>query len=275
VLASYYLAIPPDVPVSQQAEDELYRSLKISNGTRKSTEPHRLTRINDLLFDTVNRLGLIPCRAMDIGISSGITTLEWMREFDRRGLPVTMIATDLVMKVYVYQISKNISALTEANGHLLQIEMFGRPVYAHDRFRDFLTGGFIWRRALRATIRSRLKNSARQGPYDLVTPALRRQDRIILLEDNILGTSPPNLMASADIIRVANLIQPVYFTDNEIRCCVRTIRERCRGDGSLVVVCRNKGDTLVGSILRLTDHNAFVLEARLGTGSEVEHFFTS
>jgi hypothetical protein len=275
LLLSRYLTLSPDVRVSAQAEDELYRSIKTSNGTRKSTEPHRLDLINDLLFDTVNRLKLVPRSVMDIGVSSGVTTLEWMREFDRRDLPVTMIATDLVMRVYMFRVSKNICALTEMNGHLLQMEIFGKPVYTYSRRRDYFTGGFIWRRALCAIIRSRLSKCARQGSYYFVTPALRGQDRIVLLEDNILSPSPQDLLGCADVIRIANLVQRVYFTHDEIRRSVRTIRERCRGEHSLVVVCRNGPEGLEGSILRLTARNEFVVEARLGSGSEVEQFFTN
>jgi hypothetical protein len=275
VLASYYLTISPDVTVSRQAENELYRSIKTSNGTRKSTEPHRLHLIDDLLFDTVSRLKLIPRCVMDVGVSSGVTTLEWMREFDKRDLPVTMIATDLAMKVYMFQIGRNICALTETNGHLLQMEIFGKPIYAYRRRRDYFTGGVIWRNALCGFARSRLSKCLRQGPYYLVTPALRGQDRIVLLEDNILAPSPKDLTGCVDIIRIANLIQRVYFTDNEIRRCVQTIRERCRGENSLVIVCRNKPGGLEGSILRLTDRKEFVVEARLGPGSEVETFFTN
>lgn len=275
LLASHYLTIPSDRGVSAQAEEKLYWSIKTSRGTRMTTEPHRLDQINELFFTTLNRLKLVPRCVMDIGISSGVTTLEWMREFDKRNLPVTMIATDLIMKVYLFQVSKNICAMTEINGHLLQIEIFGKPVYAYRLRRDYLTGGIVWRTALCAYVKSRLSESLRQGPYHFVTPALRGHNHIVLREDDIYGPKREEFLGCADVIRVGNLIQPIYFTDDEIRHAVQAVRERCRGADSLVIVCRNKPDRLEGSILRLTDRKEFVVEARLGPGSEVEQFFTS
>ena len=77
------------------------------------------------------------------------------------------------------------------------------------------------------------------------------------------------------MIRAANLIQRGYFRDAAISRSVQTIRERCRGAGSLVIISRNRPERLDGTIFRLTETGRFVVEARLGAGSEVEQFFTS
>jgi hypothetical protein len=231
--------------------------------------------MNDLFFETLDRCGLVPRKVMDIGISSGVTTLEWLREFDRRGLPVTMIATDLVMSVDLYAIGKHMRVLTEKNGHLLQIELFGRGIRTFLRRRDYLTGGVVWRNALCHVARPLLRKAVHQGTYQLVSPALRGQDRIGLFDDDILAPNPPQFARSADVVRLANLVQPIYFNEDQIKRAVENIRERCRGEGSIVVVCRNKGRSLEGSIFRMTATRQFAVEARLGQGSEVERHFTT
>jgi hypothetical protein len=273
--ASAYLSPSANPQISREQEQEFYWRIKTSNGTMKSTQPRRLDAMNDLFFTTLKRLGLAPRVAMDIGISSGITTMEWLQDFDRHGLPVTMIATDFVMNVYLYGIGRHVRVLAEHNGHLLQIEMFGHGIRTYVSRRDYLTGAVLWRSALRTVARLLLKKARPQGPYQFVSPVLRGQDRIRLCDDDILAPSPSEFIRCADVVRVANLVQPIYFSDAEIRRAVSNIRERCRGEGSLVIVCRSQEASFDGSILRMVEGRRFVTEARLGKGSEVEGYFTA
>ena len=273
--ASAYLSAPGGSSFPQMLEREFYRSIQTSNGSKKSTGLRRLDAMNDLFFATLDRCQLAPRSVMDIGISSGVTTLEWLREFDKRGLSVTMIATDLVMSVDLFAIGRHMRVLTEKNGHLLQIELFGSGIRTFLRRRDYLTGGVVWRNALCYAARSLLGQATHEGTYLLVSPALRDQDRIKLFDDDIFAPNPPQFMRCADVVRVANLVQPIYFSNDQISRAVENIRERCRGQGSIVVVCRNTGASLEGSILRMTDRRQFTVEARLGHGSEVEGHFTA
>ncbi len=274
ISASAYLSPGASHQFSREQEREFYRRIKTSNGTKKSTSPRRLDAMNALFFAIVARQGLVPKVAMDIGISSGVTTLEWLEGFQRHGLPVSMIATDLVMSVDLYAIGRHIRVLTEKNGHLLQIELFGRGVRTHMRGRDYLNGGIIWRNALCLAIRLMRRHAIRQGTYQLVSPALRGQERIRLCDDDIFLPNAPHFIRAADVVRVANLLQPIYFSDEQIRRAARHIGERCRGEGSLLIVCRNTDTGLDGSILRMTASRQFTVAARLGRGSEVEGYFT-
>jgi len=271
--ASVYLTTSRQHPLSREAEYEFFCGLETSNGTKKATGPGRLAQIDNLLFETLARLNVKPRSVMDIGISSGITTADWMNAFEARGQNVDMIATDLVMNVYIYDLGKHLKVLTERGGHLLQIELFGKGLRTYTRFRDYFLGGWIWRPILRSYVRSRLSKGVRQGPYKLVSPSLRDRTNIQLLDDDILAPTPAELLGNADVVRVANLIQSVYFTDAQMKRAVIAVRERCRGEGSLVVICRDYKNRIEGSILRLTGENRFVVEERIGGGSEAEPYF--
>jgi len=277
--ASSYLSAANGHQFSNEQESEFFYRIKTSNGTMKSTEPRRLNAMNALFFTVVERLGMAPNVAMDVGVSSGITTLEWLDAFDRHHMPVTMIATDLVMNVDLYSIGRHLRVLAERDGHLLQIEVFGRGIRTYLRKHDYLTGAALWRPALCRLARRRLKDAVRDGQFQLVAPALRRHEGVMLSDDDIFAPNPASFIRSADVVRVANLIQPIYFSEDQIRRAVANIRERCRGEGSLVIVCRNREwnseSGLEGSILRMTEARHFVLEARLGPGSEVESYFTA
>lgn len=273
--ASRYLTTAPDAPLSAAAEYRFFLGLQTSNGTRKTTAPGRLAALDELYFATAARLGVVPATVMDIGISSGVTTAEWLQGFEDRGHAVTCIATDLVISVYLHRIGCDLRALTESNGHILQLEWFGLGIRTDRRRRDYVSGAVIWRRALRGFARTRLARSPREGPYPLVSPKLRHRPGVELRDDDILAPTPLELCGCADVIRVANLIQRAYFIDDQIALAVGHVRERCRGEGSLVVVCRDVDGRLEGSVLRLGAGGDFTVEARLGGGSEVENFFTT
>jgi hypothetical protein len=271
--ASAYLNASCEQAPTRRAEAEFYRGIETSNGTKKATDAERLVQMDDLFFKTLARLDLTPRTVMDIGVSSGVTTVDWLRAFEDRGHNIEMIATDFVMSVYIHKLGKNVKALTERNGYLLQIEVFGNGIRTYRRWRDYFLGGWIWRNLLCAFVRSRLPRTEREGPYKFVSPHLRDRQDVQLLDDDILAPNPANMIGCADVVRVANLMQSVYFTDAQMRRMAVTVRERCRGEGSLVIICRDLRGHIEGSILRLASRNQFVVEARLGRGSEAEPYF--
>jgi hypothetical protein len=293
--ASQYLTLTPNSPILAgpdfaAKEDAFYTAIRTSNRIFKMTAHRRLDAMNDLLFEILDRRSLSGRTLMDIGIASGITTLEWLNAFEERGETVDMIATDLTINVYLANLGRHLRALLEPNGHILQIEVMGRGIGLWNQRHDVRTGRFIWKKALLALVRAclwwsgaspgddrrrgRSGSPSISGPYQLVTPRLRSHVRVRLLDDDILAATPPDRVAVADVIRLANIVQRSYFTEEHIRKIVRNVRERCRGPGSLVVLCRNRSDGFEGSILRLTDDGKFAVEARLDSGSEAERFFT-
>jgi hypothetical protein len=267
-------------------------NIKTSNGSFKTTTRGRLDAINRLFFEVIARLGQSPSVIMDVGISSGVTTAEWLVEFRKRNMAVRMIATDVAMTVYLVQLSKSMSVLLERNGHILQIDVSGHGVRPWCRQRDFLSGAFLWRKALVEYARYRLTqlhlnfllstdmtSESLAGPTirceKLVLSELADEQNVTLLDDDILVATSPSLMGSADVVRLANVLQFAYFDEAEIRIAVKHIRERCRGEGSIVIVCHNRPEGICGSIFRMNSNRHFVVEARLGRGSEIESAFTN
>lgn len=271
-------------------EDAFFTSLRTASGSWKTTRRHRLDRINDMFFEVLAPAAASPLLVMDIGISSGVTTIEWLVEFERRGFRVKMIGTDVSMTTYIVTLGRNLRVLVEPNGSILQLELFGRGIRLWCGWRDYFNGSFAVRRALARLAKRRLARLGIHfpinrvplgplelvisGPYRLVTPQLRARADVVLADDNILAATPPEYAGVADVIRAANVLQHSYFSDEQIRAAVRNIRARCRGEGSLVVICREKDGILEGSILRTTGAG-FCVERRLGAGSEVESYFVN
>ena len=296
--ASHYLGLEPGAPMLGTAafavaEENFYSGIRTSTGAFKTTARNRLGPMNDLFFDILSKCKEVPSVVMDIGASSGVTTLEWLKEFEKRGITVSMVAADLTISTYLADIGAGWRALLEPTGHILQIEFAGFGLRSWFRRLDYATGTFIPRALLLSIVRRTL--SARgvvfpleaaavgshgpqwriTGPFPLITPALRWHERVQILDDNILAPNPPDRIAVADVLRIANLLQKNYFSNEQIRVVVDNLRQRCRGAGSLIAVCRNYPDRIEGSILRLNDNGRFTVTGRLGDGSEVEGFFVA
>jgi hypothetical protein len=288
--ARYYLTLPPESTAlqSNSFKDREYQFLDqiiTSTGTRKATRPHRLDAINAALFEVLERSPSVPRCIMDIGASTGITTLELLAEFERRGLQVRMIGTDLTTSVYLFKANRFLDALIEDNGHILQLALGGFGFRPWSRRREYFLGISLLRRAVVRYVRSRIEAAGIPIPFGsvshrgleafaFVSPAVRSRQNMIFSDDDILVENRPEMIAVADVVRLANVMQFIYFSKSELTRIAVTVRDRCHGPGSLVVVCRNMDSGLVGSILRLTTERNFIVEARVGGGSEVESFFT-
>jgi len=289
ISASFYLSVRPDESFVMtkkfaRLEDAFYRSIRTSNGSWKSTEHNRLDGMNDVFFRSAShRLPPRPV-VMDIGVSSGISTLEWLLDFERRAIPVDIIASDRTLVVYLADLGLGFRAMLERSGHILQVEAAKVGFRVWCAKRDYLSGSFVLRRALDLFARARLSRAGLAlpisapspilaGPHVLICPQLRGRQNVVIEEDDILRPPAPARFRAADVIRLANIMQRTNFTDDQMRRVAENVQARCRGDGAFVVLCRNRGRSLEGSILRASS-SGFVVQNRLGPGSEAERYFT-
>jgi hypothetical protein len=262
------------VALSPDEEDAFFSGIRTANGTFKTTGRGRLDAVNDLFFSLLEERRLTPRTVHDLGISSGVTTLEWLRAFERRGMCVSMLASDLNLTAYLATLGAGVTALVDPVGHVLQLEFLGLGIRAWHRRRDRVTGSILWRRPLLAWAERRLGQRAPggEGPYLLVTPAVRHDPSVTLVEEDILVPPPPERVGSADVVRVANLLQSSYFSAGQLAAAVRCVRDRLH-PGSLLILCRNEGDSAAASILGMGEDGRLGIEARLGKGSEIEALF--
>jgi len=198
-----------------------------------------------------------------------------------------MIATDLTINVYFVTIAPFIDVLVDVNGHILEFQVFTRAVrpWIGGR-REYISGAAYLKAALKWLGQRRLKklgiafpirgqqSKPIDGPYQLVTPALRGRKNVVLREENILQPAGGDRAVTADVIRLGNIMQTVYFSPQQMRTIARHIVERCRGDNGVIVLCRNAPDgDIHASILRMERGGVPKVEARLGCGSEAEQYF--
>lgn len=294
------LQLNHDSPKLQSRESEewmtrFFTNSRNSNGTWKTTSSSRHRMLDDALIRVLDRRAIRPKVVMDVGVASGATTVDLKKAFAQHGFEVAIIATDRTINCYVVRLHSELDVLIEPNGHILKIELCGIAFSPWCSTRDCLSGLFLlkgalaryvdWRfkrAGLKLPIHDGLLNDCRRrlsidGPYCMITPELKGRPDVTIMEDDILSPTPPELTGVADVVRLAHVIRPDSFSENDIRQVVRNVRSRCR-EGAVVIVCRSNPrarvrGALEGSIFIAVPGGGFVLEDRVGPGSEVEGYF--
>lgn len=260
-------------------EDAFFRSLCVPNGTHKTTCRRRLTDLDDLVQ------GLLPqhrrLEIMDVAISSGVSTVEWLDSLERAGITCHLVGGDAVMDACVISFAGWLKALVDRTGRLLQLDIAGRavrlpPPRRRDRARYFplllLMRGIA--RANAPRVRSRCSSGqAVHGPLltfrplKLLSPSLAATERFEAVEDDIL--SDRHFPHRFDVLRAANILNHCYFDPQTLEKILANLRERLRPNG-LLIVCRTMpSGTNHGSIFRLGEQGRFSLIAKLNDGSEI------
>jgi chemotaxis methyl-accepting protein methylase len=71
-----------------------------------------------------------------------------------------------------------------------------------------------------------------------------------------------------DVIRVANLVQRVYFDDDTLRKIVINLRDRLR-DGGILIICRTTENGVNHATIFRRTGDCFVFDASINDGAEV------
>jgi hypothetical protein len=267
----------------KERERLFFSRIGLKNGVFKTTEHNRLDDLNEKL------VGLLPrpqrLKIMDVAVSSGISTLEWVRQLEREGFDFEMTAGDLSLKVSLYSLGRGFQVLVDSEGFLLQIDVLGMsfPNASGTRFRNTIYKVFrILSRVLFFVlgVRDTAAESC-QSFYDrfrfsrtslnLVSPALLEDlQRMTLLEDDISTNRDPSLSRQFDVVRAANVLNRVYFDDATLTRMVFNLKDRLV-PGGLLIVCRtDEEQNNHGSIFRLNPDDSFEVLDRIGNGSEIE-----
>ncbi|WP_050400198.1 hypothetical protein [Bradyrhizobium embrapense] len=259
---------------TQTQEAAFFASIRLRNGTYKTTDHHRLDDLNMLVIGEWKKLGSKPSQIMDVGVSSGISSLEWADALTRADIDAKILATDLCMRGSLVRLLPGYEVLLDRDGKVLQHIVANRPVRWYlNGPRDFLKGtGFVV--AALNTLAGVLLplTNMREGGRDvlLVNPRARDDARLSFAEDDILAPNPARLRGRFDAIRVSNLLNHGYFNEAQLRRAVNNLRDRLVGAGSFLIVNRTLANgTNHGTLFRLSCANKFEVVAELGEGSEI------
>jgi hypothetical protein len=247
-----------------EEERRFFAKLRLSNGTWKTTYPNRLDDLNQQLLAHLPNDR--PLELMDVGVSSGISTVEWSDQLSASGIEHRMLAGDLHPDAKLLALGGWFAVLFGAGNDeplLLEVGALSVPLRSGRRLvrlaRPFLTA------CLRPL-------AARARPVRLVTPELLRRPEIELVRDDV--SQPGSYLERFDAVRVANLLQPAYFDAATLRRIALNLRQRLR-EGGLLVVCRTGVDEVNrATIFRRRGERLEPVDS-LNGGSEVEDLLLS
>jgi hypothetical protein len=265
---------------TQKQEAAFFASIRLRNGTFKTTDHHRLDDLNMLVIGEWQKLDRKPRQIMDVGVSSGISSLEWANALTRAGIDAEIVATDLCIRGSLVRLLPGYEVLLDRDGKVLQHIVCNRPVRWYlNGPRDFFRGAGFVVAALNAFAGALLllTNGGRLGKdLLLVNPHARDDARLSFAEDDILAPNPEHLRGRFNAIRVANLLNHGYFDAAQLRRAVDNLKDRLMGAGSFLIVNRTHADgTNHGTIFRFNEANKFEIVAKMRDGSEIEDIVLS
>jgi hypothetical protein len=262
-----------------EMERRFFTKVRLPNGTFKMTYRRRLDDLNERL------LGFLPhdrpLTIMDVAVSSGISTIEWSDDLKAHGIQHKMVAGDLITDGWLTSWGMSLAVLFDSGGRnplLLEVGSLTVPVRS-DRWLA---------RAVRPVLFPLLRAVVAMGRYSgsasplspaaprrwihrsipLVSPDLHRRPEIMVVQDDV--TMPGSFPETFDVIRVANLLQRVYFGDDVLTRIIHNLQNRLR-DGGVLAICRTMDDGTNDATIFRRIGDRFVSEASLNNGAEVSN----
>lgn len=252
-------------------ECEFFAGLKMRNGTFKLTRPSRFALLEQALGPVIRTRVAGPCSVLDVGASTGLTTIELADFLRAQGAAPEVIGTDLFIDAHLVDIAPGVNVLSDPEGWPLQYDVAGMGIRAWVRRLDYVTLAVLPRLLARKFLQPRLRRRIAEGraqPVRMESRALR--GRAIQLVENDIFAQEPSFEARFDFIRAANILNLGYFKPDRLRTAIVNIRSYCRGPGALLLVVKTGGARHDGTLFELGQSGAFKVLARMGEGSEIE-----
>jgi hypothetical protein len=207
-------------------------------------------------------------RVLDVGISSGITSIELFNAFEAVGTRAQMTCTDLFLDAEI-RTAGWCETLLQRDDYVIQVAMPGLV-----RCRPHDPSGH-WMRALLDSAMTRIGSAVtlmadRRTPVQLVSRALLTLPAIEVREWDVF-VDRPEWHRAFDVVRAANVLNTDYFGDEQLVRAVGMLRRYLTPQGLLVL---NRTDDHAhrndGSIMRADGVDELRVCARVGRGSELE-----
>jgi hypothetical protein len=218
-----------------------------------------------------------PCigELLDIGISSGITTLELDAALVKAGHALRVTGTDLSLDAFIVPVMRGWRALVDGSGHPLQYDMGGHSVRPWRRRLDWFDGMVVVRSLVNRVGKPRARRSLATNriikQVQLLSPRLARRQDITVIRDDVTVENP-SLAGRFDVIRAANILNLDYFDTPTLRRALANVTSYLSGPGALLLVARTLADDEHhGTLFQVVEQgDGFRILDRYGVGSEVE-----
>lgn len=264
----FFSRSPADLPPS--VEDAFFSAIRNRNNTFKRTHRARFVEIDAAFADAMAGRACAPTEVLDVGISSGTTTLDLQEALGHAALNPRITATDLALDARLVRLNWSCSALVSPECHLLQLAFGPLSVRPWRRRLDWFNGMWLARPLLTRWANRRLKHASLSKAVQLVSPRVRAHPSIDVVEDDVLIRRPA-FQARFDAIRAANVLNRDYFSAGELRTALSNLQSYLRGPGALLLILRSLNDgSHHGTLWELGTGGRLAVVRRFGQGSEIE-----
>ena len=274
----YFGELPEESAHVEALEHVFFKSVLLPNGTRKTTSHRRLDDLNALVQQHLPSRR--PLLMMDVACSSAISTVEWLETLHNAGVDCRITAGDALVNAFVLSVGRNLHALVDRHGHVMQYEIGGIGLEVPLRKRKIPRYGLqvLLLRSLARLLAPTLSDPVRAARgakwgmrwrhLQLVSPSIRRRRHIDVVEDDILVNK--GYVRCFDVVRAANILNLGYFDRPTLAAMLLNLRERLRNGGRLIV-CRTSSDNVNhGTVFGLDEDRNLLVLARINDGSEIE-----
>lgn len=259
--------------ITSKVETDFFSALKLSNDTFKKTGIARFAAVNrewtEHLKQTRRSIGTL----LDVGISSGTTTLELVADLAEAGFRPRVTATDLLLDGYIVELGRGMRALVDPKGFVLLYEILGRTFRPWRRRLDCLDGMVVLRSLMARTLAPRARLALAQGRIvkhvQLTSPRLLHYPEVEILRDDILVENTA-LKRRFDLVRAANILNRGYFEETALRAAAGNLKNYLAPGGELLVIRTLGRDQQHGTLFRNTGNGMLEVVRRFGQGSEIE-----
>lgn len=262
----------PIESISDAEEGEFFSGLRSANKTYKITCRNRMSDLDTITIRRFQEIGSNAPKVLDIGVSSGVTTVELLDAMIAHGLRPQIVATDHTLNAKIISLAPGVRVFIDDYGNTLQYDFFGVPIRGWRRRLDDFTGISILLKAgeflARRETRFLFKN------LELISRRLRFDPNILeFVEDDLLKKNE-NFERKFGIIRAANILNKAYFSDHEIQKMIKNIMSYVSGVNALVIVNRTHENGANNGTIFITESSGKLkIVERIGSGSEVEQLF--
>lgn len=263
----YRLFVLEEETLAQDIERKIFRLITLPNGTTKSTSSGRLDSLNEFSLPFLKK---IPSAVIkDIAVSSGICSVEWADQLRKNNCEATITATDLFARANLVIYSPKLAVLTDTFYNPLLIE------YRNSFYRtSFPTGSLrhYWGKLASRLIKICTPNASKKSkPIMLLSLAFKKSGAIGFIEEDITSKAEKNEMEKYDVIRAANILNKVYFSENKLKEIIENIACQIKKGGLLIVGKTDSNGVNHAQVYTKTT-NGFASVGKLNNGAEVDSF---
>lgn len=267
--AAQLFGLPSD-RVRAADEESFFAAIRLANGTFKSTATGRMADLDSALADAVAGAACVRPDVLDIGVSSGITTLELRDALRRAGLQPRLVGTDRLIEVRLFDVRPGLRVLVDEDSRVLQYDLWGVALRPWRRRLDYLTFYWVIARGLRWLVGGCVVHAAGKGRrLRLLSRRLDGIDDIEMVQDD-LDRPNPAFAGRFDVVRAANVLNLGYFDRGTLTRYIDTLAGYLRPGGWLVLNRTHADGRNHGTVFQRTAAGDLAVALRIGQGSEIE-----